>query len=186
MSDQPPPLKDPFAIGDDERDQRARRTPVPTGPAELPDPFAKRVAPPEQTPAPQPATRALKRPALSDTPVARKPFTQVLPAPGAPEVPPSGSDQTGGSDQATVTMVLDGSDQPTVAMPGFAGLTGRELTMPRMQDWLVEALNRENVTVTTATKHPAFSLLDRQRLLTWQRRLYGELDSAAPLLLPAK
>ena len=65
-------------------------------------------------------------------------------------------------------------------------LAGRELTMPRMQDWLVEALNRENVTVTTATKHPAFSLLDRQRLLTWQRRLYGELDSAAPLLLPAK
>jgi len=65
-------------------------------------------------------------------------------------------------------------------------LSGRELTMPRMQDWLVEALNRENVTVTTATKHPAFSLLDRQRLLTWQRRMYGELDSAAPLLLPAK
>lgn len=65
-------------------------------------------------------------------------------------------------------------------------LAGRELTMPRMQDWLVEALNRENVTVTAATKHPAFSLLDRQRLLTWQRRLYAELDSAAPLLLPAK
>jgi cellulose biosynthesis protein BcsQ len=65
-------------------------------------------------------------------------------------------------------------------------LAGRELTMPRMQDWLVEALNRENVSVTTATKHPAFSLLDRQRLLTWQRRLYGELDSVAPLLLPAK
>jgi hypothetical protein len=50
----------------------------------------------------------------------------------------------------------------------------------------VEALNRENVTVTAATKHPAFSLLDRQRLLTWQRRLYAELDSAAPLLLSAK
>lgn len=65
-------------------------------------------------------------------------------------------------------------------------LGGREVTMPRMQDWLVEALNRENVTVTAAMKHPAFSLLDRQRLLTWQRRLYGELDSAAPLLLPVK
>ena len=65
-------------------------------------------------------------------------------------------------------------------------LAGRELTMPRMQDWLVEALNRENATVTAATKHPAFGLLDRQRLLTWQRRLYAELDSAAPLLLPAK
>ncbi|MBK8000655.1 MAG: hypothetical protein IPK15_18555 [Verrucomicrobia bacterium] len=53
-------------------------------------------------------------------------------------------------------------------------LAGREITMPRMQDWLVEALNRENITVTSATKHPAFSLLDRQRLLTWQRRLYAE------------
>jgi hypothetical protein len=65
-------------------------------------------------------------------------------------------------------------------------LGGRELMMPRMQDWLVEALNRENVTVTVATKHPAFSLLDRQRLLTWQRRLYGEIESAAGLLLPVK
>jgi hypothetical protein len=65
-------------------------------------------------------------------------------------------------------------------------LGGRELMMPRMQDWLVEALNRENVTVTAATKHSAFSLLDRQRLLTWQRRLYAEIESAADLLLPAK
>ena len=58
--------------------------------------------------------------------------------------------------------------------------------MPRMQDWLVEALNRENVTITAATNHPAFSLLDRQRLLTWQRRFYTELDSAATHLLPTK
>jgi hypothetical protein len=65
-------------------------------------------------------------------------------------------------------------------------LGGRELTMPRMQDWLVEALNRENVTVTAATKHSAFSLLDRQRLLTWQRRLYAEIESVAELLLPVK
>jgi hypothetical protein len=43
---------------------------------------------------------------------------------------------------------------------------------------------RENVTVTAATKHPAFSLLDRQRLLTWQRRLYAEIESARDLLLP--
>jgi len=42
--------------------------------------------------------------------------------------------------------------------------------MSRMQDWLVEALNAENLTVTAAAKHPAFSLLDRQRLQTWQRR----------------
>ena len=65
-------------------------------------------------------------------------------------------------------------------------LGGREINMSRLQDWLVEALNGQNLTVTAASKHPAFSLLDRQRLLSWQRRLYGELESASDLLLPAK
>ena len=65
-------------------------------------------------------------------------------------------------------------------------LSGREITMPRLQDWLVEALNRENLTITAAAKHSAFSLLDRQRLLTWQRKLYAEIESAADLLLPGK
>jgi hypothetical protein len=31
-----------------------------------------------------------------------------------------------------------------------------------------------------------FYLLDRQRLQTWQRKLYAEIESAAELLLPAK
>jgi CobQ/CobB/MinD/ParA family nucleotide binding protein len=63
---------------------------------------------------------------------------------------------------------------------------GREISMPRLQDWLVEALNAENLTITAATKHPAFSLLDRQRLQTWQRKLYTEIESVADLLLAAK
>jgi hypothetical protein len=63
---------------------------------------------------------------------------------------------------------------------------GHEITMSRLQDWLVEALNGQNLTVTAASKHPAFSLLDRQRLLTWQRRLYRELESSTNLLLPVK
>ena len=58
--------------------------------------------------------------------------------------------------------------------------------MYRLQDWLVESLNADNVTVTAATKHPAFSLLDRQRLLTWQRKLYAEIESVMDLLLPTK
>jgi len=126
MSDQLPPLKDPFAIGDDERDARARRTPLPSGPVELPDPFAHRPRPLENTPAPAPIMRPLKRPALSDTPLARKPFTQALPAP----VP------VDRSDQPTVAISLNTSDQThqadhaTVSMPGFADLTGREMTMP--------------------------------------------------------
>ncbi len=60
-------------------------------------------------------------------------------------------------------------------------LGGREIAMTRLQDWLVEALNAENVTITAATKHPAFSLLDRQRLQTWQRKLYAEIESVAEL-----
>ena len=66
------------------------------------------------------------------------------------------------------------------------GLGGKEIAVARLQDWLVEGLNKENVTITAALKHPAFSLLDRQRLQTWQRKLYAEIDSTADLLLPAK
>ena len=65
-------------------------------------------------------------------------------------------------------------------------LGAREIGMSRMQDWLVEALNAENLTITAAAKHSAFSLLDRQRLLTWQKRLNAEIESAANLLLPPK
>lgn len=65
-------------------------------------------------------------------------------------------------------------------------LGGREIAMSRLQDWLVEALNAENLTITAAAKHPAFSLLDRQRLHTWQRKLYAGIESAAELLLPPK
>jgi hypothetical protein len=65
-------------------------------------------------------------------------------------------------------------------------LGGREINMTRLQDWLVESLNAENLTITAATKHPAFSLLDRQRLQTWQRKLYVEIESVADLLFPAK
>src|SRR5207247_1962407 len=65
-------------------------------------------------------------------------------------------------------------------------LGGREIVMHRLQDWLVEALSRENLTITAATKHPAFSLLDRQRIQIWQRRFYAEIESASDLLLPTK
>ena len=65
-------------------------------------------------------------------------------------------------------------------------LGGCEITMTRMQDWLVEALNAENLTITAATKHVSFSLLDRQRIQNWQRKLFVEIESAADLLLPSK
>ena len=65
-------------------------------------------------------------------------------------------------------------------------LSGREIAMSRLQDWLVESLSAENLTITAATKHPTFSLPDRQRLQTWQRKLYTEIESVADLLLPHK
>jgi len=63
-------------------------------------------------------------------------------------------------------------------------LGAHEITMERMHDWLVESLNAENITVTAALTHPNFSLLDRQRLQTWQRKFYGAIESASGLLLP--
>lgn len=65
-------------------------------------------------------------------------------------------------------------------------LAGVEITMSRLQDWLVEALNGQNLTLTKAAKHASFGLLDRQRLISWQRRFYEELESATALLLPQK
>ena len=65
-------------------------------------------------------------------------------------------------------------------------LGARELSMSRLQDWLVEALNAENLTITAAVKHPAFSLLDRQRLQSWQLKFYAEVESAIHLLTPSK
>jgi hypothetical protein len=60
----------------------------------------------------------------------------------------------------------------------------QEMDMPRLQDWLVEALNRENLTVGTGSRHAAFSLLDRQRLVNWQRRFQAAVDSWVDLVLP--
>jgi hypothetical protein len=64
-------------------------------------------------------------------------------------------------------------------------LHAREISMPRLYDWLVTALNEHSVGVTSALTHPAFNLLDRQRLKRWQRRVYEQFDSAAELLLPS-
>lgn len=63
-------------------------------------------------------------------------------------------------------------------------LHAREITMPRLYDWLVTALNEHNVTITSALNDPAFNLLDRQRLKHWQSRFYQQLDTTVDLLLP--
>ncbi len=65
-------------------------------------------------------------------------------------------------------------------------LGAKEITMAKLQPWLVEELSHKNLTITTALTDGRFYLLDRQRLQTWQRKLYAEIESAAELLLPAK
>jgi len=77
-------------------------------------------------------------------------------------------------------------DKSMVRVRLLKKLEAKEITMRRMEEWLVEALNRLNLTITAATKHECFYLLDRQRLVTWQRQLYEQIDSAADLLLPGK
>ncbi len=63
-------------------------------------------------------------------------------------------------------------------------LHARELPMSRLYDWLVASLNEHNLTTTAALKHPAFNLLDRQRLKHWQASFNAQVDLAADLLLP--
>ena len=65
-------------------------------------------------------------------------------------------------------------------------LQGREITMSRLHDWLVTALNENNVTAGAALTHPAFSLIDRQRLKHWQRLFHEQLSLADELLLAAQ
>jgi hypothetical protein len=62
----------------------------------------------------------------------------------------------------------------------------KEITMTRLQPWLVEELSLKNLPITEAVKDCSFYLLDRQRLQTWQRKIYTEIESAAELLLPAR
>ena len=63
-------------------------------------------------------------------------------------------------------------------------LKGREITMARLNDWLVTALNESNVTASAALTHPAFPLMDRQRLKHWLRHFHDQLALAEDLLLP--
>jgi cellulose biosynthesis protein BcsQ len=77
-------------------------------------------------------------------------------------------------------------EQSAVRVKLLKKLGGKEITMPRMEEWLVEGLNRENLTISAAAKHESFYLLDRQRLVIWQKRLYAEIESAIDLLLPER
>jgi hypothetical protein len=64
-------------------------------------------------------------------------------------------------------------------------LNAREIAVHKMQKWLVEGLQKSKLTVTTARMHEDFNIMDRQRLVGWQREFYEQLDSVKELLLPA-
>jgi hypothetical protein len=64
------------------------------------------------------------------------------------------------------------------------GLGGKEIEMPKLQDWLVVGLNQAGCTITPALRHSDFSVMDRQRLKNWQRKLNEQIESARDLLLP--
>jgi hypothetical protein len=60
----------------------------------------------------------------------------------------------------------------------------KEILVTQMQKWLVEGLQRSKLTPTQAINHADFSLMDRQRLINWQRHFYEQLDSVKEMLLP--
>ena len=61
----------------------------------------------------------------------------------------------------------------------------KEIVVTRMYKWLVEGLQRSKLTPTAARNHQDFTLMDRQRLVMWQREFYEQLDSVQEMLLPA-
>jgi len=77
-------------------------------------------------------------------------------------------------------------DQSVIRKRLLKELGAKEITMAKMQPWLVEELSHKNLTITAAVADGQLHFLDRQRLQTWQRKLYAEIESAAELLLPAK
>ena len=65
-------------------------------------------------------------------------------------------------------------------------LGAKEITMAKLQPWLVEELSHQNLTITTAVADGHAHLLDRRRLQTWQDKFYAQIESVADFLLPPK
>lgn len=65
-------------------------------------------------------------------------------------------------------------------------LGAKEITMTKLQPWLVEELSHKNLTVSASVASGHMHLLDRRRLQTWQQKLYTQIESVTDLLLPTK
>ena len=76
-------------------------------------------------------------------------------------------------------------DESKIRKKLLKDLGASELSLPKMQDWLVIALNEANTTASAAVREKKFSLLDRQRLKTWVKHFEEQLQPALEHLLPA-
>jgi CobQ/CobB/MinD/ParA nucleotide binding domain len=63
-------------------------------------------------------------------------------------------------------------------------LAAKEMTMPKLHDWLVALLHQVNLPVGPAIQHQKFTLMDRQRLKNWQRQFHEQLNTVRPIVLP--
>ena len=63
-------------------------------------------------------------------------------------------------------------------------LNGKEIEMPVLNDWLVVALNQATSTITPILQTDKFTIIDRQRLMIWQRDFYSQIKSVRDILLP--
>jgi hypothetical protein len=75
-------------------------------------------------------------------------------------------------------------DKSKIRQKLLSELGAKEIIVTQMYKWLVEGLQRSKLTPTAARTHQDFSLIDRQRLVLWQRRFYEQLDSVKEMLLP--
>ncbi|HUJ10488.1 MAG TPA: hypothetical protein VL171_10735 [Verrucomicrobiae bacterium] len=63
-------------------------------------------------------------------------------------------------------------------------LAAREMTMPKLQDWLVAGLHQHTLAVGQAAQSSKFTLMDRQRLKNWQRQFADQIESVREVILP--
>ena len=63
-------------------------------------------------------------------------------------------------------------------------LAAKEMTMPKLHDWLVALLHQVNLPVGQAIQHQKFSLMDRQRLKNWQRQFHEQINTVRQIVLP--
>jgi len=60
----------------------------------------------------------------------------------------------------------------------------REITLPKLQEHLVFCLQQDSLTIAQAIAGNQLFLIDRQRLIAYQREVYRQLDEIKDILLP--